>query len=57
MNQIVTFAQDWILNHVTPPLEVSGSLAAEMRKRAIAEDEVRSFDILLRGRTYMSFIS
>lgn len=42
MIQIVTFAQDWILNHVVPPLEVVGSLATEMKKRAIAEEEVRS---------------
>ncbi|THH28609.1 hypothetical protein EUX98_g5583 [Antrodiella citrinella] len=39
--QIVTFAQDWILNNVTPPAEVSGSLATEMKKRAIAEEEAR----------------
>ncbi|KAH8096907.1 hypothetical protein BXZ70DRAFT_945142 [Cristinia sonorae] len=39
--QIVTFAQDWLLSNITPPAEVVGSLATEMMRRAIAEEEAR----------------
>ncbi|KZT71101.1 Serine/threonine-protein kinase [Daedalea quercina L-15889] len=36
--QIVTFAQDWIANNVKPPVEVVGSLAMEMNRRAYEEE-------------------
>lgn len=39
--QIVTFAQDWISNKVKPPVEVVGSLATEMNRRAYEEELVR----------------
>ncbi|KAL4251194.1 non-specific serine/threonine protein kinase [Abortiporus biennis] len=39
--QIVTFAQDWILNNIAPPVEVSGSLATQMTQRAIAEEQAK----------------
>jgi hypothetical protein len=38
--QVVTLAQDWIATNVTPPLEVVGSLASEMIKRASEEEQV-----------------
>lgn len=38
--QIITFAQDWIATHVVPPVEVVGSLATEMNKRASEEERV-----------------
>ncbi|OSC98901.1 Serine/threonine-protein kinase [Trametes coccinea BRFM310] len=39
--QIVTFAQDWMKDHVKPPTEVSGSLAAQMNRRAIEQERAR----------------
>ncbi|CDO76045.1 hypothetical protein BN946_scf184959.g3 [Trametes cinnabarina] len=36
--QIVTFAQDWLKDNVKPPTEVSGSLAAQMNRRAIEQE-------------------
>ncbi|CAL1710511.1 unnamed protein product [Somion occarium] len=38
---VVTYAQDWILNNIAPPVEVSGSLATEMIKRSIAEEQAK----------------
>jgi hypothetical protein len=37
--KVITFAQEWIKNNVTPPK--AGSLAAEMNKRASEEEKVR----------------
>ncbi|EKM74744.1 hypothetical protein AGABI1DRAFT_109872 [Agaricus bisporus var. burnettii JB137-S8] len=39
--QIVTCAQEWIENNVTPPVEVAGSLALQMNQRAKDEERVR----------------
>ncbi|KAI8973080.1 Serine/threonine-protein kinase [Trametes punicea] len=39
--QIATFAQDWMRDHVKPPEEVSGSLAAQMNRRAIEQERAR----------------
>lgn len=39
--QIVTFAQDWIASSVKPPVEVVGSLATEMNRRALEKEMVR----------------
>ncbi|KAI9060398.1 Serine/threonine-protein kinase [Trametes sanguinea] len=39
--QIATFAQDWMKDHVRPPTEVSGSLAAQMNRRAIEQERAR----------------
>ncbi|KAH9923827.1 uncharacterized protein B0H18DRAFT_1013542 [Fomitopsis serialis] len=36
--QIVTFAQEWITHNVKPPVEVVGSLATEMNRRAHEEE-------------------
>lgn len=38
--QIVTFAQDWIASNVKPPVEVVGSLATEMNRRAQEKEMV-----------------
>jgi eukaryotic translation initiation factor 2-alpha kinase 4 len=38
--QVVTAAQDWIASNITPPVEVVGSLASEMIKRASEEEQV-----------------
>ncbi|KAF8148631.1 kinase-like domain-containing protein [Crassisporium funariophilum] len=38
---IVTLCQDWISNHVTPPVEVVGSLALQMNQRAMEEERAR----------------
>jgi hypothetical protein len=38
--QVVTAAQDWIASNITPPVEVLGSLASEMIKRASEEKQV-----------------
>jgi hypothetical protein len=38
--QVITLAQDWIATNVTPPVEVVGSLASEMIKRASEEEQV-----------------
>ena len=40
--QIVTFAQDWIASNVKPPVEVVGSLATEMNRRAHEKEMVRA---------------
>jgi hypothetical protein len=45
--QVVTAAQDWIASNITPPVEVLGSLASEMRKRASEEKQVRGWLCLL----------
>jgi len=45
--QVVTAAQDWITSNITPPVEVLGSLASEMRKRASEEKQVRGWLCLL----------
>ncbi|CAK5281348.1 unnamed protein product [Mycena citricolor] len=39
--QIVTFCQDWMSNHVVPPVEVAGSLANQMTQRAMEEERIR----------------
>ncbi|KAI0354133.1 Serine/threonine-protein kinase [Trametes cingulata] len=39
--QIATFAQDWMKDHVKPPSEVSGSLAAQMNRRAVEQERAR----------------
>ncbi|KAI0635341.1 Serine/threonine-protein kinase [Trametes polyzona] len=39
--QIVTFAQEWMNDHVKPPREVSGSLAAQMNRRAVEQEKAR----------------
>ncbi|KAI0051565.1 Serine/threonine-protein kinase [Auriscalpium vulgare] len=39
--QIATFAQEWILDNVAPPVEVVGSLAAEMTRRAEEEERMK----------------
>ncbi|KAI0300075.1 hypothetical protein B0F90DRAFT_1817684 [Multifurca ochricompacta] len=39
--QVVTAAQDWISTNITPPVEVLGSLASEMIKRASEEEQAR----------------
>ncbi|KAG6328876.1 hypothetical protein ID866_10215, partial [Astraeus odoratus] len=39
--QIITTAQEWISDHVQPPSEASGSLATEMTRRAIQEEQER----------------
>ncbi|KAI0320013.1 hypothetical protein OF83DRAFT_1275377 [Amylostereum chailletii] len=39
--QIVTFLQDWISSNVTPPIEVVGSLATEMTRRALDEERAK----------------
>jgi eukaryotic translation initiation factor 2-alpha kinase 4 len=36
----VTFTQEWISDNVSPPIEVPGSLATEMKKRASDEERV-----------------
>src|SRR5882762_9857128 len=41
--QIIVFAQDWITMNVIPPVEVVGSLATEMIKRATDEERVRVY--------------
>ncbi|KAI0066910.1 Serine/threonine-protein kinase [Artomyces pyxidatus] len=38
---IGTFAQEWILANVEPPVEVVGSLATEMNRRALEEERAR----------------
>ncbi|KAI0653862.1 Serine/threonine-protein kinase [Cubamyces menziesii] len=38
---IVTFATEWMREHVKPPSEVSGSLAAQMNRRAIEQERAR----------------
>lgn len=38
---MVTHAQDWIVSHIQLPDELSGSLAAQMHKRSIAEELVK----------------
>lgn len=38
---MVTYAQDWILSHIQPTDEASGSLAAQMQKRSTAEELVK----------------
>lgn len=39
--QIITFAQDWLLNNVLPPVEVAESLATEMGRRALAQEQAK----------------
>ncbi|KAI0777469.1 Serine/threonine-protein kinase [Trametes elegans] len=39
--QIVTFAQDWMSGNVQPPNEVSGSLAAQMTRRATEREQAK----------------
>ncbi|KAH7905298.1 kinase-like domain-containing protein [Hygrophoropsis aurantiaca] len=39
--QIITSAQEWIADHIRPPVEVSGSLATEMTKRASEQERER----------------
>jgi translation initiation factor 2-alpha kinase 4 len=48
--QIVTFAQEWILDHVTPIVEAYGSLATEMNQRASEEQRVRLLYIYPCGK-------
>ncbi|OBZ78007.1 Serine/threonine-protein kinase gcn2 [Grifola frondosa] len=38
---VVTFAQEWISENVVPAIEVAGSLATEMNKRASEEERAR----------------
>jgi hypothetical protein len=38
--QVITLAQDWIATNITPRVEVVGSLASEMIKRASEEEQV-----------------
>lgn len=38
--QVITLAQDWIATNVSPPVEVVGSLASEMIRRASEEEQV-----------------
>ncbi|KDR70022.1 hypothetical protein GALMADRAFT_255390 [Galerina marginata CBS 339.88] len=38
---IITFGQDWIEKHITPPIEVVGSLALQMAQREMDEEKVR----------------
>jgi len=37
-DQIITSAQEWLADHIHPPIEASGSLATEMTRRAIEEE-------------------
>ncbi|KAH9956146.1 hypothetical protein BC827DRAFT_1139950 [Russula dissimulans] len=39
--QVITAAQDWIAANITPPVEVVGSLASEMIKRALEEEQAK----------------
>ncbi|EJF61645.1 Serine/threonine-protein kinase [Dichomitus squalens LYAD-421 SS1] len=39
--QTVCFAKEWMEANVKPPVEVSGSLATEMNRRAVEEERVR----------------
>ncbi|PCH37122.1 Serine/threonine-protein kinase [Wolfiporia cocos MD-104 SS10] len=39
--QIVTFAQEWLVAYIVPPVEVVGSLATEMSKRAYEEEQAK----------------
>ncbi|KAI0666498.1 Serine/threonine-protein kinase [Trametes maxima] len=39
--QIATFAQDWLKDHVKPAKEASGSLAAQMNRRAVEEERAK----------------
>ncbi|KAJ6497813.1 kinase-like domain-containing protein [Mycena sanguinolenta] len=39
--QIVTFCQDWLSSHVIPPIDIPGSLANQMTRRALEEERVR----------------
>jgi len=39
--QVITAAQDWIAANITPPVEVAGSLASEMIKRASEEEQAK----------------
>jgi len=39
--QVVTVAQDWISTNIAPPVEVIGSLASEMIKRASEEEQAK----------------
>jgi eukaryotic translation initiation factor 2-alpha kinase 4 len=38
--QVITLAQDWIATNISPPVEVVGSLASEMIRRASEEEQV-----------------
>ena len=38
--QVITLAQDWIVTNISPPVEVVGSLASEMIRRASEEEQV-----------------
>lgn len=37
----MTAAQEWLENNVSPPVEVKGSLASEMNKRAVEEENAK----------------
>ncbi|KAI0828484.1 Serine/threonine-protein kinase [Trametes gibbosa] len=37
--QMVTFAQEWMSEHIKPPSEVSGSLAVQMNRRAVEQEK------------------
>ncbi|KAH9846907.1 Serine/threonine-protein kinase [Lenzites betulinus] len=39
--QMVTFAQEWVVEHIKPPSEVSGSLATQMNRRAIEQEKAK----------------
>lgn len=39
--QVVTAAQDWIATNIVPPVQVVGSLASEMIKRASEEEQAK----------------
>ena len=43
--KIITFCQDWISTNVTPPEEVFGSLAVQMKQRALDEERVCIFSL------------
>ncbi|KAH9943970.1 hypothetical protein B0H21DRAFT_747282 [Amylocystis lapponica] len=39
--QVITFSQDWMSINISPPVEVVGSLATEMNKRASEEERAK----------------
>jgi len=43
--QIVTFVQEWLAQHIVPPVEAIGSLALQMKQRAMEEEKVRPWHL------------
>ena len=55
--KIVTFCQDWIVNNVSPPEEVVGSLAVQMKQRALDQERVRAFSLSLSFHVHVLLVS